>query len=223
MPTTPPPSWLRLVAFDMDGTLIDTVSSWAEVHRHFGESNPEALRLFLEDRIDDAEFIRRDIEIWWRHAPRLSGADVERILSGVPLMPGARPLFEELHRRGVVTAIISGGIDLLADRIARELRIPHVFANGLELDPEGRLTGRGIIRVPIKRKGEVLRRLQRELGLPPSACAAVGNSDIDVALFRECRRGIAFLPADEAVRTGATSVVSVPDLARCLPLLFADD
>ena len=214
------PTETRLVAFDMDGTLVDAVSSWAEVHRHFGESNSEALELFVHDRIDDQEFIRRDVALWWKHDPDLTLAEVDRILAGVPIMPGGRELFAELHRQGIVTAIVSGGIDLLAERIARELGIAHVFANGLRTDAEGRLTGEGVVRVPIKRKGGVLRRLQRRLAIPRAHSAAVGNSDIDVALFRECRIGIAFLPADDHVRARATHVVTTPDLTECLPILL---
>jgi phosphoserine phosphatase len=201
----------------MDGTLIDVLSSWAEVHRHFGENNAEALDLFLSDRIDDREFIRRDIALWWKHDPAISLATVDRILGEVPLMPGARELFEALRGHEVTTAIISGGIDLLADRIARELRIPHVFANGFVTDEHGRLTGEGVVRVPIKRKGEVLRRLQEELGVTPEESAAVGNSEIDVAMFRECRTGIAFLPADDLVRARATRVITSHDLSECVP------
>jgi len=47
---------IRFVAFDMDGTLVDVVSSWAAVHEHFGESNDESVRLFMTDQIDDVEF-----------------------------------------------------------------------------------------------------------------------------------------------------------------------
>jgi phosphoserine phosphatase len=210
----------RFVAFDMDGTLIDVLSSWAEVHRHFGENNAEALALFLADRIDDAEFIRRDVALWGRHAPDLTLAEVGRILDPIPLMPGAPELFDALHRAGVVTAIVSGGIDLLAHRVARELGIPHVWANGLTADATGRLTGDGIVRVPIKRKGEAVRALQHRLGFSREESAAVGNSEIDVAMFRECRTGIAFLPADDAVRAHASRVVTAHDISECLPYLL---
>ncbi|MCI4360921.1 MAG: HAD-IB family phosphatase, partial [Thermoplasmata archaeon] len=121
---------IRFVAFDMDGTLVDVVSSWAAVHDHFGESNSESVRLFMTDQIDDAEFLRRDIEIWWRHAPHITVMELEAILAPVPLMPGAKELFRALHARGIRTAIISGGIDLLAKRVGRELGIDYVLANG---------------------------------------------------------------------------------------------
>lgn len=210
---------IRLVAFDLDGTLVDAPSSWGWVHRHFGENNDESLRLFLEGRIDDAEFIRRDIRLWWKHAPTISVPEIEAILADVPLMPGARVLFDGLHRQRRRTAIISGGIDLLARRIGRELGVDYVLANGFAVDAAGRLTGEGHIRVPIKEKESVLARVQAQLGIPPEATAAVGNSEIDVGMFRRARIGIAVRPDDAVVRRHATHVVEDGDLTAVLPAL----
>ncbi len=212
---------LRLVAFDMDGTLVDVASSWAAVHAHFGEQNAEGLRRFLADEIDDEEFIRTDIEIWRRHRPGLALDDLETILAEVPLMPGAAELFDGLRRRGVRTAIVSGGIDLLARRIARELRIDVALANGFRVRSDGRLTGEGIVRVPIHGKEGVLAQLQTQLGVTAEETASVGNSAIDVGLFRRSRLGVAFLPEDDAVRRGADRVVAERDLARVLEALDA--
>ena len=210
---------LRLVAFDMDGTLVDVESSWATVHAHFGEQNDDGLRRFNANEIDDEEFIRSDIVIWRRHAPDLGVADLERILAAVRPFDGAPALFEGLRRRGVRTAIISGGIDLLARRIARELGIDVALANGFRVTAQGRLTGEGIVRVPIHGKDEVLAQLQRQLSIGPEETAAVGNSEIDLGLFRRSRWGIAFRPEDEAIRSGAHEVIVEPDLTRVLEAL----
>lgn len=212
---------IRLAAFDMDGTLVDALSSWAHVHDHFGESNAEALRLFLANEIDDAEFIRRDIRLWWKHDPEITVQKVAAILDGVPLMPGAVELFRGLKQRRIVTAIVSGGIDLLARRIGRELGVDYVLANGFRVDARGRLTGEGLIRVPINRKEEVLAQVQAQLGVPPEATASVGNSEIDVGLFRRSRIGIAFAPEDDAVRRHASAVIPERDLRRVLDVLDA--
>ncbi len=209
----------RLVALDMDGTLVDVESSWAAVHAHYGDNNADGLRRFLANEIDDDEFIRTDVRVWRKHSPEISVDEIERILERVPLMPGARELVDGLRRRGARTAIVSGGIDLLAHRIARELGIDVALANGFRVSPDGRLTGDGIVRVPIHRKEQVLGDLQRQLGVTPDETASVGNSEIDVGLFRRSRVGVAFLPEDEEVRRAATSVVTERDLARVLPLL----
>ena len=207
---------ISFVAFDMDGTLLDVSSSWAEVHRFFGDENTEALQLFLHDRIDDQEFMRRDLALWRRHRPHITEEDLASILASVPLMPGAHELFDALHARGIRTAIVSGGLDVIAQRIGRELGIDRVLANGFVLDGHGRLTDQGIVRVPIKRKGEVVAALQREFGLSREECAAVGNSEIDVAMFERSRIGVAFLPEDEHVRRRATHVVTEKDLRRVI-------
>lgn len=203
----------------MDGTLVDVASSWAAVHTHFGEQNADGLRRFLANEIDDEEFIRTDIVIWRRHAPELTVFDLERILADVPLMPGAKALVDGLKRRGIRTAILSGGIDLLARRIARELGIDVALANGFRVTAQGRLTGEGIVRVPIHEKERVLSDLQAQLGFAPEETASVGNSAIDVGMFRRSRLGIAFLPEDEEVRRGAHAIVTERDLARVLDAL----
>jgi len=210
---------LKLVALDMDGTLVDVPSSWRVIHDHFDDHNDEGLRLFLANKIDDQEFIRMDIRVWWKHAPELSINDLERILADVPLMPGAHELIEGLHARGARTAIVSGGLDVLARRVAGELGIEVALANGVRLDSEGLLTGEGIVRVPIHGKERVLAALQDTLGVDPAETASVGNSEIDVGLFRRSRVGVAFLPEDEEVRKAATAVVTERNLARVLDAL----
>jgi phosphoserine phosphatase len=203
----------------MDGTLVDVESSWASVHAYFGERNAEGLRQFMANEIDDLEFVRSDIRIWWKHRPDLRIDEIEEILASVPLMPGAETLVRGLRARGVRTAIVSGGIDLLAHRIGRELGIDVVLANGFRVDSDGRLTGEGIVRVPIHEKEAVLANLQAQLGIDPSETASVGNSEIDLGLFRRSRVGVAFRPEDEAVRRGATAIVTEPDLERVLDVL----
>ncbi len=210
---------LRLVVLDMDGTLVDVASSWRVVHEHFGDQNDEGLRQFLANEIDDMEFIRSDVRIWQRHAPELSLGDLERILAGVPLMPGARALVDGIHARGARTAIVSGGLDVLADRVARDLGIDRALANGVRATATGRLTGEGIVRVPIHGKERVLAALQSDLAVRPEETASVGNSEIDVGLFRRSRVGVAFRPEDDLVRRSAHAVVTERDLARVLDVL----
>lgn len=212
------PPAIRLAAFDMDGTLVGVSSSWAAVHRHFNDSNEEALRAFMNDEIDDAEFVRRDLAIWRKHKPDMCLADLQAILAHVPVMHGARELFEGLHAKGIRTAIVSGGLDVLALRLQKELGVEVVEANGFVTDPDGRLL-EGNQRVLVKQKEQVLRRIQSRLGIDPEETASVGNSEIDVGLFRASRIGIAFSPDDDIVRRHATYVVEERDMRKLLPLI----
>ncbi len=189
---------MKLAVFDMDGVLTEYFSSWVRVHEHFGTDNDESLRAYIAGEIDDLEFMRRDIALWMEKKEGLAEEHLKEILDTVPIRDGAKELMEWLHNRGVKTAIISGGIDILAERIGRELGMDYIFANGLEFDESGKITGNGILRVVLKDKGVVLGRLMEELGVEKKDCAAVGDSNIDATMFRECALSIAFNPKDEA-------------------------
>ncbi len=109
------------VAFDMDGVLVDIFSSWVWMHEHFNVNNDHSLYAYQRGEIDYKEFMRLDIELWFGKKKGLKIDDIEEILSKVPLMKGAKEVVSDLSRRGIKTAIISCGIKVLANRVAREL------------------------------------------------------------------------------------------------------
>lgn len=206
----------RLVVFDMDGVLADVESSWVYVHRHFGVNNDQSLYAYLRGEIDDLEFIRRDIGLWKAKDPSVTSGKIREILKGVPIMPGAREAIEGLRGRGVRTAIVSAGIDLLSERIADELGIDRQLANGLAADGRGRLSGEGTLRVRLMDKGDAVVEVMDDLRMHSDDVVAVGNSQYDVSMFSKVGKGIAFMPSDEEVRERADEVVDEKDLAQIL-------
>lgn len=208
-----------LVLLDMDGTLTSGLSSWEMIHHEFGVTNSANWERYARGEIDDHEFMRSDIELWCLDGRKVHVEDVERIMSRVALMPHARELVAELKKRGIATCILSGGLDVLAHRVAVECGIDMFVANGLALDEEGYLAGHGICYVKVNDKGAPAREIVRKLGVSRERTAAVGNSVWDVPMFRETGRGIAFAPVDEGVRKGADAVVEGTDMLACLPHL----
>jgi phosphoserine phosphatase len=206
----------KLVVFDMDGVLADTESSWVYVHRHFQVNNDHSLHAYLKGEIDDLEFIRRDIALWKAKEPGVTEGRIDDILSKVPIMPGAKETVSALKGRGVRTAIVSAGIDLLSRRIARELGIDMELANGLSTDGTGRLSGEGVLRVKLMDKGDSVVEAARVYGIDLSETVAVGNSRYDVSMFERAGRGIAFQPMDGFVRDRADAVVEEKDLSLIL-------
>lgn len=200
----------------MDGVLADTESSWTYVHRHFGVNNDHSLRAYLDGEIDDWEFIRRDIDLWRKKDPALSMDSVRRILADVPTMNGAEEVVVELRRRGIRTAIVSAGIDLLAQRLAVELEIDMFFANGFVADCAGRLTGEGVLNVRLAEKGEKVRMVADLLDIGREEVVSVGNSRFDTPMFDASEIGIAFCPIDDEVREKADVVVEEKDLRAIL-------
>jgi phosphoserine phosphatase len=204
----------------MDGVLTTGVSSWVRVHEHFGVSNEAALELFVNGEIDDLEFIRRDVALWMKGG-RVHLDDVARILHEVPLMPGAVETVQALHEIGIETAIVSGGLEPMAQDVARRLGIKRVYSNGLHADTDGYLTGEGILRTPLVDKGLPVRELLEREGLEPGRVASVGDSCPDIAMFELTGLGVAFNPADPCVQEAADHVVAERDLRRLLPHVLA--
>jgi phosphoserine phosphatase len=209
----------RLVVFDMDGVLADTESSWVHVHKHFGVNNDHSLYAYLRGEIDDLEFIRRDIDLWKKTEPDVTEARIREILTDVPIMPGARRTIRELKRMGIGTAIVSAGIDLLAERISKELEVDAQLANGLVKDGAGRLSGEGILRVKLMDKGDAVTEVANTMKVQTKDVVAVGNSSYDVSMFRRAGMGIAFQPSDDFVRTSAQVVVQQKDLSMILQFI----
>ncbi len=212
---------MKLVVFDMDGVLTEYFSSWVWVHEHFGTDNDESLRLYMEGKIDDEEFMRRDIALWTSRKEGLTGKHLEDILAQVPIRKGAKELVDWLHSRGAKTAIVSGGIDILANRIGKELGMDYVFSNIVEVDEEGKVTGRGLSRVKLKDKAETVRKIRGELGIGPEDCAAVGDTNIDASMFTECGLGIALNPKESArsLIDAADVVINADSLMDIRPYL----
>lgn len=210
----------KFVAFDLDGVLVNTFSSWVWMHNHFKVNNDHSLYAYQRGEIDYAEFMRRDIELWLEKKDDMTIGDVEQILSSVPLTKGAKEVVAELKKHGVQTAIISCGIEVLANRVAKELGIDFVVANGLVVDEEGRLTGEGTLSIELADKGKPLRKLLENNGIAKEECAAVGNSYGDAAMFEVCGLGIAFNPQDDTVREKADVVVEGDDLREILGVII---
>jgi len=209
----------KLIVFDMDGVLADTESSWVHVHKRFGVNNDNSLRAYLRGEIDDLEFIRSDIHLWMDRDPNVNTAKIINILDEVPIMPGAGETIHELRNRGFKTAIVSAGIDLLADLVIEKLPFDAHLANGFETDEQGRLTGNGILNVKLMDKGEAVRRVAAELGVTKEDTVSVGNSSYDVSMFNESSLGIAFCPEDDLVRQEADAVVDKKDLTGILDFI----
>ena len=181
-----------LAAFDLDGTVLEHNSSWVAIHRHFGTEHKGAasLRLYTEGKIDYREFMRRDIASWPNGVTR---DEVVRILSGYKLRREAPKVFDELKARGIKTALVTSGIDILAKEVAERLGIDHWLANGLRFDSNGRLLPKGVGRVDPTRKDVAYSRLLPRLHIPGKDTIAVGDTIYDLAFLKSA--GLGFMLA----------------------------
>ena len=210
---------IELVLFDMDGVLTDTISSWKYIHDYFGTSNEISVDAYLRGKIDDMEFIKRDVSLWREDGKPIARDKLVQLLSNIPLMKGAEQCVATLKDHNISTAIVSAGLYILAEKVAKKLDIDHVFANDIKTDKNGRLNGEGIVEVGLIHKDRNVIKLSNQLGIPLEKIVAVGNSCFDIPMLETCGMGIAFNPEDGCIKEAADVVVEGKDLSKILPFL----
>ena len=214
---------VRCVAFDCDGVLVDSVSSWRTVHEHYGSDNSKMLAKFLAGEITDEEFMRADIILLKEKQPRIHRDDIFRTFSGIKLMPGAKDLVKDLREKGVYVVIISAGVDLFVSTIASMLEVDDWIANGFEFDDDGWLTAEGIVRLSAWDKGTVISKMLGNIGCSPENLVSVGDSVMDLSMQVEGSRFIGFNPTRKTAIDGfeeaGVPVIPSKDLDLLRPFL----
>lgn len=198
-----------LIVFDMDGVFIEEKSSWKLIHKAYGIDNSDIVKLYKEGKITDKKFLDMDIKRWREKGIRKK--HIEELLNKVPLMKGTKECINYLKRKGKL-AIISGGIDILANRVAK-YGIDFVFANGIEF--KGEVPWRGILRVPIKEKDKILKKLLMKLGVKREEVFVIGDTKYDLCMFKIAGKSIAFNPS-ESIAKYADFVIENKDLKELI-------
>jgi HAD superfamily phosphoserine phosphatase-like hydrolase len=122
---------IKFIVFDLDGVLADTISSWVFIHDQFGVNNDPAYFAYMNNEIDDLEFMRRDIKLWLNQKNKFHINEIKQFLDTIPLMAGFQDTMDKLTAKGIKSAIVSAGLEELANRVAAMGGINHVYANGL--------------------------------------------------------------------------------------------
>ncbi|MEW6181693.1 MAG: HAD family phosphatase [Bacillota bacterium] len=207
---------LRGVIFDLDGTLTPVRSVWQHIHEALGTWETHgslSLAAFLAGEITYEEFARRDVGSWSGVRREL----IENIVAEIPYHDGVKETIDALKDRGIRLALLSSGLDLLAERVAEDLGFDYHIANGLGFS-YGRADGRVYIRVPWEGKADHLDAICSAFGAGPREIAAVGDSHGDVPLFTRVGLSIA-VNAEPAVSANAHVSLECRDLRAILPLL----
>lgn len=209
----------RLVAFDMDSTLvqseaIDLLAAKAGV----GEQVRAITAAAMRGELDFKESLRRRLAL----LAGLPESVLAEIAEHIPLTEGAERLIANLKRMGYKIAILSGGFTYFGEHLKRQLSIDYLHANELEIR-DGRLTGRikGAI-VDGRRKAELLRSIARREGISLQQVIAVGDGANDLPMLKLAGLGIAF-HAKPKVKQGARQAISTLGLDGILYLLGMRD
>ncbi len=209
----------RLVAFDMDSTLIEA-EVIDELAREAGVGDKVAAitESAMRGEIDFNESFRQRVAL----LKGLEESALQKVGDRLKLTAGAERLLKILRQLGFKTAIISGGFNYFARQLQQRLGFDYIYANELEL-ADGRVTGRVV--EPIvngERKAELLREIAEREGLALEQVIAVGDGANDLPMLSLAGLGIAFR-AKPLVRESARQSISCHGLDSVLYLLGISD
>lgn len=180
----------RLICFDMDSTLIQTecIDELA-IRAGVGDQVKAITESAMRGEIDFKESFTRRVAL-------LKGLDVsvlQEIAENMPITEGMERLMFVLKKYGYKIAILSGGFTFFGEYLKRKYDIDYVYANELEIDDNGKLTGRycGEI-VDGNRKAELLRLIAQVEKVDLEQTIAVGDGANDLPMLSLAGLGIAF-------------------------------
>ncbi len=211
----------RLVAFDLDGTLIDMeiideLAALAGVKKKV----QAITRLAMDGKIDFKESLGKRVSL----LKGLRVSEVEALKKRIRISPGAQEFIRELKEAGFTTAIITGGFETFARYVGEMLGIDYIYANKL-LVRKSRLTGKfeGKI-LSAQSKLDALKEISKAEGIKLQECVAVGDGATDLLVLERSGLGIGFRPKkpvrkrvnaiiNQDLRT-ATAMVGIGQLTR---------
>jgi phosphoserine phosphatase len=170
---------IRLVAFDLDGTLTRGLTCMEAIADALGFADQMAA--WEQSRTEQELTVAR--LGMWEYLKHGSSQDITAAIAGIPLAPGAADGIAALRAAGIRTVIVSLTLAQCAEYFAAHLGADaHI---GTAPDGNG-----GFRHVFPANKPALLAQHARALGIPAQQVAAAGDSPGDIPMLRAARTSI---------------------------------
>ncbi len=148
----------------------------------------------------------------------LQGIDYNQafeIAQNLEIMPGAKELCSFLKQNGWKIIAVSGGFNIITERLLDKLKIDKIFSNDLIFE-NNKL--KDVIITVTADKSLAVKRYIEENGFTKDEIVVVVDGANDLKLFDLSSFTVGFCPVD-VVRRKATVVIEKKDLSGLIPIL----
>lgn len=182
----------KILVMDMDSTLInieciDEIAAFAGLKAEVASITERSMRGEITEFADSLRL----------RVGYLEGLD-QSVLDKVyderlELNPGAETLIRTAQQAGIKTMLVSGGFTFFTNRLKQRLKLDVAYANVLETDGQGKLTGRvtGPI-IDAQGKADLLADFAKQHGARPEQIIAIGDGANDLKMLANAYYAVAY-------------------------------
>lgn len=205
-----------LVAFDVDGTLVNSPNDWTvweilnERFTGTAEHNKQRFAEYKSGRLSYADWVALDVR-GWQEAGATRGQLIEAF-SALRPVGHAQQALDSLREAGCLLIVISGTLDLMLNTLLPEANFDEVYANHIGFDDNDLISHWNPTPFDMDGKAALLRAVSIRHGLRLERCAYVGDSFNDLWVARTAGFSVAFNPKCDELAESSDLVVRGDDL-----------
>ncbi len=201
----------KLICFDMDGVIFKDVNFWMELHKKFGtyEKGLKLTEKYLH--VNYEKLVEEVVVKLWKGK---NARPYFSLVNSLEYLPGVKKTFDYVKKKGYITALITASSMDVARRVQKDYGIDYIFANELVIR-NGKISGEFIwpIGAGKEKKAKIIKDLCSDLNIKTKDCIYIGDSDTDIAAFKEVGLSIAFNIASDKLKDIADITVESNNLS----------